>query len=169
MECLESIMTRRSVRRFADEPVADETVEALLRAAMAAPSAGNQQAWRFVVVRDRETLRRLADASPYASMLPTAPLAVVVCAEPAVEKHLGFWVQDCSAATQNLLLAAHALGLGAVWLGYYPARERVKGASEALSLPDGVVPMCVVPLGRPKEEKPPVDRYDPSYVHRDRW
>ncbi len=170
MDSLDGIAGRRSVRRFGQEPVDDETVEKLLRAAMAAPSAGNQQPWRFVVVRDREVLRRLADASPYASMLPTAPVAIVVCGEPAVEKHVGFWVQDCSAATENLLLAAHALGLGAVWLGYYPVHERIAGASEALGLPDGIVPLCVVPVGHPKEEeKPAVDRYDATFVHRDRW
>jgi nitroreductase len=169
MDCLEAIMTRRSIRRFTDQPVEDEVVDRLLRAAMAAPSAGNQQAWRFVVVRDRDVLHRLADASPYASVLPTAPLAFVVCAEPAVQKHAGFWVQDCSAAAENLLLAAHALGLGAVWLGYYPVLERVQGATDALGLPEGILPMSVVPVGWPKEQPPPVDRYDATYVHRDRW
>jgi nitroreductase len=169
MDCLDAIMTRRSIRRFTDVAVEDDVVERLLRAAMAAPSAGNQQAWRFVVVRDRDVLRQLADTSPYATMVPSAALAIVVCAEPAAEKHPGFWVQDCSAAVENLLLAAHALGLGAVWLGYYPVRERIQGAAGVLGLPEGIVPMSVVPIGWPKEDLPPVDRYDATYVHKDRW
>jgi nitroreductase len=169
MDGLTTIMTRRSMRRFTDKPVDDAVVERVLRAAMAAPSAGNQQVWRFVVVHDRDVMGKLADASPYASMLPTAPLAIVVCAEAATEKHVGFWAQDCSAATENILLAAHALGLGAVWLGFYPVRERVEAAAEALGLPEEVTPMSVVPLGYPKEELPAVDRYDATYVHMDRW
>lgn len=169
MDCLEAITSRRSIRRFTDDPVDDATLERLLRAAMAAPSAGNQQPWRFVVVRDPDVLRKIADASPYATMLPSAPVAVVVCAELAVEKHRGFWVQDCSAATENLLVAAHALGLGAVWLGYYPVRERMDGVTEALGLPDGIVPMSVVPIGKPREDQPSVDRFDPTYVHHEGW
>jgi nitroreductase len=169
MDVLDGIMTRRSIRKYTDEPVGDEIVEQLLRAAMAAPSAGNQRPWRFVVVRDRAVLTRLADASPYASMLPTAPLAIVVCADPSVEKHPGFWVQDCSAATQNILLAAHALGLGAVWLGFYPVQERVRAASEVLGLPKGVVVMSIVPLGHTDATPQRADRYDATYLHFDRW
>jgi nitroreductase len=169
MDRLDNIMERRSIRRFLPDPVDGATVEILLRAAMAAPSAGNEQPWRFVVVRDREVLRRLADASPYASMVPSAPLAIVVCGDTSVEKHTGFWVQDCSAATENLLLAANALGLGAVWLGFHPAFERAEAAARALALPEGVIPLAVVPVGLPSETKPPADRYDPTYVHADRW
>jgi nitroreductase len=136
---------------------------------MAAPSAGNQQAWRFVVVRDREVLRAIADASPYAAMLPAAPVAIVVCADVGVERHMGFWVQDCSAAVQNMLLAARAIGLGGVWLGYHPVRERTDGIVHALGLPPDVMPLAVVPFGHPAQTPPPADRYDPTYVHQDRW
>jgi nitroreductase len=166
---IEAILGRRSIRSWRDEPVDDAAVELLLRAAMAAPSAGNQQPWRFVVVRDRQVLARLAAASPYAQMLPAAPLALVVCGDAAAEVHPGFWVQDCSAAVQNLLLAAHALGLGAVWLGYHPREDRVRGAQAALGLPDTVIPLAVVPVGWPAEPKPPADRYDPAKVRFDRW
>lgn len=168
-DVLETILTRRSVRRFSDTPVGEADVERLLRAAMAAPSAGNQQVWRFVVIRDRDVLGKLADASPYASMLPAAPLAIVVCAETGTEKHPGFWVQDCSAATQNILLAAHELGLGAVWLGFHPVQERVDRAAEALGLPEGISPMSVIPIGHPREDLPLVDRFNATFVHRDRW
>lgn len=163
------ILGRRSIRAWRDEPVGEDAVELLLRAAMAAPSAGNQQPWRFVVVRDRAVLARLAMASPYAQMLPRAPLAIVVCGDTAGEVHPGFWVQDCSAAVENLLIAVHALGLGAVWLGYYPREERVSGARAVLGLPESVVPLAVLPIGWPAEEKPPADRYDPAKVRFDRW
>ena len=120
MDAMTTIMTRRSIRAYEAEPVSPELVETLLRAAMAAPSAGNQQPWRFVVIAERATLDRLAATSPYAGPLLRASLAVVVCGETLGERHPGYWVEDCSAAMENLLLAAHALGLGAVWLGYHP-------------------------------------------------
>jgi len=115
MDAIEAILTRRSIRRFRDEPVSDDLIETLLRAAMAAPSAGNQQPWHFVVIRDRETLDTTSTVHPYATMAAEAALAIVVCGDTTLEMHKGFWVQDCAAAIQNLLLAAHASGLGAVW------------------------------------------------------
>lgn len=169
MDLIQAMGERRSIRRYEDRPVDDETVEKLLRAAMSAPSAGNQQPWRFVVVRDAELKRALADCSPYASMLPSASVGIVVCGDRSVERHAGFWVQDCAAATENLLLAAHALGLGAVWLGFHPVAERERCAAALLKLPESVVPLAVVPVGWPAEPLPPVDRFDPTFVHRDLW
>lgn len=169
MEALHAIMTRRSIRMFTGEPVSEEDAERLLRAAMAAPSAGNQQAWQFVAVRDRDLLEALATTSPYAGPLRGAKLALVVCGDTARESHPGYWVQDCAAAVQNILLAAHALGLGAVWLGYHPREERVKGAQKVLGLPEKVTPLAVLAIGHPGETKPPSDRYDETRVHRDRW
>jgi nitroreductase len=169
MNGLDTIMTRRSVRSFTDELVSDEQIETLLRAGMAAPSAGNQQPWRFVVVHDRDLLDELSTTSPYASALTDAPVAVVVCADQRIEKHVGFWVQDCSAATQNILLAAHELGLGACWLGYYPVRERTAGLRRVLGLPEEVVPLCVIAVGHPGEAPKRVDRFEASHVRRDRW
>lgn len=169
MDALQAIMGRRSIRRYADRPVEDEKVEALVKAAMAAPSAGNEQSWRFVVVTDRDRLDQLADSSPFAGLLERAPLAIVVCGDVTAEKHIGFWVQDCAAATENMLLAAHALGLGAVWLGFYPVEERVEGVRRICKLPDALVPFSIVGLGYPTEEKPPADRYNPEYVHRETW
>ena len=122
---MDFILTRRSIRQYTDRPVSDELVTQLLRAAMAAPSAKNQQPWHFVVVRDRELLEVIAQSTPYSGMTRAAQLAVVICAAPD-ERDPGYWPQDCSAATENLLIAANALGLGAVWLGYYPLPERVR-------------------------------------------
>jgi nitroreductase len=170
METIGAILTRRSVRQYAPQPVPDEVVRELLAAAMQAPSAGNQQPWHFVLVADRNQLTALAGVLPYGQMLRSAPLAVVVCGDPELARHPGFWVQDCSAATQNLLLAAHAEGLGAVWLGVYPIEERVAGVQQLLGMPGHVVPLCVVPLGYPASKpEPPARRYDEARVHHDRW
>ena len=169
MDALEAIHGRRSIRSYTQEPVTEAQINQLLRAAMAAPSAGNQQPWHFVVLDDRAVLDRVPDFHPYSAMLRQAPAAVVVCADLRLEKHAGYWVQDCSAATQNLLLAAHALGLGAVWLGFHPREDRVRGARKLLGLPEEVAPLAIVALGHPAESKGPIDRYDPSRVHRNRW
>lgn len=169
MDALDAIHGRRSIRRFHPDPVGEEKLEKLLRAAMAAPSAGNQQPWRFIVVRDRAIREDLSRQSPYASMLPGAPLGLVVCGDLTDLKYPDYWVQDCSAATQNLLVAAHALGLGAVWLGFYPDEERWKGAQEVLRLPKEIVPLAVIALGYPQEPKPPADRFDPAKVRTDFW
>jgi nitroreductase len=169
MDAMQAIATRRSIRAFTPDPVDDTHVEELLRAAMAAPSAGNQQSWRFIVVTDRGRLERLSVTSPYAGMLARAPLAIVVCGETAAARHPGYWVADCSAAMENLLLAAHALGLGAVWLGYHPDAERVERVRDELGIPDGVVPLGIAAVGWPSEEKPPADRFEPVFVHRDTW
>jgi nitroreductase len=136
---------------------------------MAAPSAGNQQPWHFIVIEERSLLDEIPLFHPYSTMLKGAPLAVLVCGDLGMEKHKGYWVQDCSAATQNLLLAAHAKGLGAVWLGVYPLEERIAGVRELLGLPENVVPFAIVALGHPAEQKPPGERYDASRVRRNRW
>ncbi len=169
MEALEAIMTRRSIRRFTAEPVAAEDVETVLRAAQAAPSAGNQQPWRFIVLTERDTLAAAAQTSPYARMLADAAVGIVVCGDTVDLKHALMWQQDCSAAVQNALLATHALGLGAVWLGYYPKMERVGPLKQRLDIPDDVEPLAVIAIGHPAEAKEPVDRYDPSFVHYERW
>jgi nitroreductase len=169
MDALEAIRTRRSIRAYTGEPVADDQVEAILRAAMQAPSAGNQQPWHFVVVRERAGLNLLADTLPYGKMLHHAPLCIVVCADVEHEANRGYWVQDCSAATQNLLLAAHALGLGAVWLGVYPREGRVAELRHLLAMPEGVTPLCAVAVGHPAEQVPPADRYQAERVHQEKW
>lgn len=168
MEALDCIMTRRSIRKFSGEPLSDEQTQTILRAAMAAPSAGNQQPWRFVLLGERSSREKVASFTPYARMLPDAGLGIVVCGETRTLKH-PMWEQDCSAAIENALLAAHALGLGAVWLGFWPEMERVDRLAEYLGLPEGIVPMSVLAIGHPVEEKPAAERYDPAFVHIERW
>jgi nitroreductase len=163
------VLARRSIRRYTSEPVTDDEVERLLRAAMAAPSAGNQQPWQFVVVRDRELLHSIPAVHPYAGMLEQAPVAIVVCGVEEGARWPQYWVQDCAAAVENVLLEAQLLGLGAVWLGVYPLDERVTGVRRLLGIPEGVVPFAIVPVGRPAEEKGPANRYDAARVHRDGW
>jgi len=169
MDAMEAILTRRSIRQYTDRPVADEVFTDLLKAAMAAPSAGNQQAWQFVVINEREVLDEIPTIHPYSRMVKQAPLAILVCGDMALETNEGFWVQDCSAATQNLLLAAHARGLGAVWLGVYPREQRVVDFRKLLGLPGHVVPLALVSIGYPAEEKSPANRFDPAKVHYNGW
>ena len=169
MDAMEAIYGRRSIRSYTDETVSDEDVEILLKSAMAAPSAGNQQPWHFVVIDDREILDAIPDFHPYSAMLHEAPLAIAVCGDMDEEKHEGFWVQDCSAAVENLLVAAHARGLGAAWLGVHPDPERVEGAQKLFDLPDRVVPFAIIAIGHPAEEKPPRTYYTADRIHRNRW
>jgi len=169
MDALTCIMSRRSIRKFEQRGMAPDDVDIILRAAMAAPSAGNQQPWRFVVLTDRAVLDGAAETTPYGKMLREAPLALVVAADTHDLKHPGMWQQDCSAAVENALLAVNALGLGAVWLGFWPKMERVTPLKELLGMPEGVEPLAVLAIGHPAEEKPPAERYDPSLVHLNRW
>jgi nitroreductase len=169
MQTMECIFTRRSVRAYDDAPVSDQAVEQVLQAAMSAPSAGNAQPWLFLVIRDRALLDAVPEFHPYCKMIRKAPVAVLVCGDTAAEKYPGYWVQDCSAATQNLLLAAHDLGLGAVWTGIYPDKDRVGGCRRLFKLPANVVPLALVPMGVPAEDKPRAQRWDPAKVRRDVW
>jgi nitroreductase len=166
-DLLDLMYTRRSVREYTEESVTAEQVETMLKAAMAAPSARNLQPWRFVVVRKRKLLDKLAKVHKNAYMLEKAPLGVVVCGDQEVsERH---WVEDTCAATQNLLLAATALGLGGVWINVYPKRKYQKYVRELLDIPDYVGVLCLVAVGHPAEEEKPRTQYDPKWVHHDQW
>ena len=169
MDALEAIMTRRSIRSYTDEPVSDAELDSILRAAMAAPSASNERPWRFVVVRDPATLARLAKATLFSGVVGRAKAAIVVCGDRQAAKYPGFWVIDCSAAIQNALLAAHAGGLGAVWVGVHPVTPFVAAVRRIIGVPRHVVPHSIIALGRPAEGRPPVDRYDEAFVHDERW
>lgn len=136
---------------------------------MAAPSAGNQQPWHFIVLDERAVLDAIPEHHPHSSMIREATVAILVCGDVSAEKHRGYWVQDCAAATENMLVAVTALGLGAVWLGVYPREDRVKGLKGLFGLPDHIIPFSLIPIGRPAEEKPSADRYDPSRIHYNRW
>lgn len=169
MDTLTAIATRRSIRKYTADPVADTVVRDLLAAGMVAPSAIDVRPWHFIVVTERESLDRLAAGMEFCDMLREATLGIVICGDPRVEKAPGFWVQDCSACTQNMLLAAHALGLGAVWVGLHPMESRVAATREVLGVPDPVIPLSIVAAGHPAETLPGEDRWDDAKVHRDRW
>ncbi len=163
----ETIMTRTSIRSFTDRAVAADTVEMLLRAGMAAPTAVNKQPWHFVVIDDRATLDSLGGNGRQSQMWKESTLAIAVCGnmDKALEGPAqAFWVQDCSAATENILLAAHALGLGAVWTGCYPMEERMANVSQMLGLPETIVPLCVIVMGYPNEQPEPKDKWKPENV-----
>jgi nitroreductase len=166
VDALENILSRRSIRRYTDVPVQPEIVNRLLMAAMASPSASNSQPWQFIIITDRKILDEIPQFHPNAYMLPGAPLSILVCAEPDKSD---YWQQECGAATQNILLAVHALGLGAVWLGIYPREERVAGMRKICQLPNNIVPMALIALGYPVEPKSPSERYNDEKVHHNVW
>jgi glutathione peroxidase-family protein len=161
---LSNIMTRTSIRQYTNEPVSKADIETMLRAGMAAPTAVNRQPWHFVAVTDKAKLAELAGRR---GMIKQAGVAIVVCGN--MDKAMqgpaqAFWIQDCSAATENILLAAHALGLGAVWTGCYPMDDRVAEVSKALKLPETIVPLCVIAIGHPAEQPAPKDKWKPENV-----
>lgn len=167
---MEAIFTRRSIRRYTDKPVAEETVTKLLEAAMAAPSAGNEQPWEFIVVTDRAALEQITQVHAYAHMLKQAPVAIAVCSDLARSKYpVDFWIQDCAAATENILLAAASLGLGTCWLGVYPNTERVAGVRRIFAIPDTVVPFAIVAVGHPAEQPEKANRFDKNRIHKEKW
>lgn len=167
-----NILERTSVRRFENRPVSDELKEALLRAAMSAPTGVNRQPWEFIVVDDKDMLVRLADALPYAKMAAQSPMAIVVCGN--TDRFLdgddaSLWVQDLSAASENILLAAHSLGLGGVWTCLYPHPDRMNAVKDLLSLPDKIVPFNLIPIGYPLTHHAPMDKWHPDRVHHNRY
>ena len=169
MDTMTAIFTRRSIRRFKSKHVAPEVVTELLKAAMSAPSAGNERPWHFIVLTDRAILDEIPKFHPYSAMLKQAGLAILVCGDLSLEKHQGYWVLDCSLAAGNLLLASHAKGLGGVWCGIYPTADRVENMKKLLALPPSIIPFALIPLGFPDESKEGEDRFDSSRVHRNQW
>lgn len=166
---MKEIFSRRSVRKFTGEAVSPEQLEKLLRAAMCAPSAGNQQPWEFIVVRNRETMGKIQVFHPYSRPLDTAACAIVVCGDTTRQRYPGFWVQDCSAAIQNLLLESVHLGLGGVWMGVYPSQQRVQDCQELFRLPQQIIPLGIVALGYPDEQPQPRETYQPQRIHWESW
>lgn len=172
MPVLEAIQTRASVRAYTDQPVEPEKIEQILRAGMAAPTARNQQPWAFVVIDDKALMTQLADSLPNAKMLASAPVAIVVCGDlsKAIEgEGATYWIQDASAATENILLAAHGLGLGAVWTGAYPVMSRVKAIRSVLGLPAQIIPLNVIPMGYPQGETAPKDKWKRENIRKNNW
>jgi len=169
MDSLEAIFTRRSIRKYTTELIPTSIIHDLIEAAVSAPSAGNEQPWQFILLTKRDILDEIPRFHPHASFVKQAQQAILVCGDLSRETFEGYWMIDCSAATQNLLLAAHAKGLGACWVGIYPRQERIKKLKELLRVPDHIIPFALVALGFPAEEKQREDRYDEERVHLDTW
>jgi nitroreductase len=163
---LQIIFNRRSIRAYTDEEVSQDDIQSLLEAAMAAPSGSNLKPWHFVVVTDRPTLQALADAHPYGKMVAQAPLAIVVCGRRAASP---WWAQDCTAATENILIAVAALGLGAVWVGCHGVQDREEAVRAVLGIPDSIGILSLLSIGHPGEVKPARTQFDPAKVHKNRW
>jgi nitroreductase len=170
MDAIEAILTRRSIRNYRKKEVHPEAIRELLRAAMYAPSAADERPWYFVVLNDPSLLEKIPSIHPYAGMVSQAPVAVLVCGDPGREQHAGMWVQDCAAATQNLLLAAHAVGLGSVWVGVYPREERMEPLRKLLGIPAQIAPFALLPLGYPEgAAEIGEDRFSEDRVRTNHW
>jgi nitroreductase len=166
---MDPVLSRTSIRSYTPLSVSQGAIINLLRGAMAAHSAGDQRPWHFVIIQDQAVRNRIADIDPFAHMVPQAPLAILVCGDPTLQVHQGLWVQDCAAATENILIEARLLGLGTVWLAIYPAEGKVQSLRRLLALPEYVIPFALVPVGYPAERREPAHRYDDLRVHYDCW
>jgi nitroreductase len=169
---IETIMNRKSVRNFTGGSIDKEILRTIVKAGMAAPSAVNMQPWGFVVVTARQTLDALAEALPYAKMCAGAQAAIIVCGDPKlapVDTNFDYWVQDCSAATQNILLAVESLGLGAVWTAAYPRAERAASVRQICGIPDGIMPLNVIPIGIPSGKDLVKDKFKAERIHWEKW
>lgn len=171
-QAIDNIMTRVSVREFTGEKISAEQIDTLLRAAMAAPSAINKQPWAFIVVTDEAVIAQLGEALPYSRCANHPAVAIIPCGDlsKAIPGEMGaFWINDVSAATENLLLAAHAMGLGAVWTGLHPDMNRAGMVQKMLGLPEHIIPLCVVPVGVPAEQPEIKNKYNEANIHYNRW
>jgi nitroreductase len=168
-ERLSAVLSRRSIRQFTGLAISYADIVQLLRAAMSAPSAGNEQPWKFVIIDDKEILVRASSADQGMHAISEAAAAILICAEPRLTKYRGYWPEECAAATQNILIAAHILGLGSLWLGLYPVGYRMRRIRKILHLPRRVVPFALVSLGYPAEKKLPSDNFDQRRIHLNCW
>ena len=171
-DALSVIYSRKSVRQYTGELVSKDQVVALLKAGMAAPTAVNKKPWSFVVVTDKEVLQRIADGLPHSRMILKAGTAIVVSgvlAKALPGEEQDFWVQDCSAAAENILLAAEAMDLGAVWTGVYPVQERVRCVQGVLGMPEDIIPMSIIAVGHPSSVESAKDKFELSNIHWQRW
>lgn len=166
---MNSIFRRRSIRKYEEKEITDQEIELLLRSGMAAPSAHNKQPWEFIVTKKRNILNKVANIHPYAKMLNKAPLGIVVCANSEKQNVEGFFVQDCAAAIQNILVQGQDMGLGSVWIGIYPYKELMDMIKEIFLIPDNIVPIAMISIGYPAEEKHEITRYKKELVHVDKY
>jgi nitroreductase len=166
---MDTVLSRTNIHSFTDRPVCRDAVRQLLQAAMAAHSAGDERPWHFLVVDDLATRQQFAEIHPYTHLVAQAPVAILVCGDLTLQKLSGFWVQDCAAAAQNMLITGQSLGLGTVWLGIHPVEGRVQRFRKVLDLPPHVIPFALILVGYPAEQNGLRYRYDESRVHFGRW
>ena len=164
-------MTRKSVRKYSGKEVSDKLLKKILECGMQAPSAVNEQPWEFVIVRDKEMLAKIPKISRFAGMTKDASVAIIICMNKKYQNIFakGYLEQDCSAATENILLAVNALGLGAVWTGLHPHEKLVEGIRKLFEIPNHVIPLCIIPIGYPTEKKAPKKRFNKKRVHKEKW
>jgi len=165
MKTLDAIFTRRSIRKYKKDKIPQDILNNILKAAMSAPSAYNQQPWQFIIVDDKELLKSISEKHPHAKMCSTAPLAILVLADLSLEQAKDMWVFDCAAATQNILIASHDYGIGSVWIGVYFRKEYIEIFNKLFNLPNNIIPISLISLGYPAEEKPKEDRFKKERIH----
>lgn len=169
MELFEAIFNRRSIRKYKNTTVKDEHIEKIIEAGMFAPSAVNKQPWHFIVFRNEETIESIIDVHPSSSMLRQASAGILICFDKKLQHDEGYGPVDCSAATQNMLLAAQGYGFGACWIGIYPRQNRIKSLYKLFNLPEHVVPFAVISVGYPNEEKQKPERFKKERIHIEKW
>lgn len=169
MDAYNCIITRRSIRKYKNDKIDNKIIELLLKAGSHAPSANNYQEWHFIVITETELLIKLSDIHPHGKMLKDAPLAILVCADNNIQPIEGYQAIDCAAATENILLAAYSLGLGGVWLGIFPRKERMKSMVDFFNLPEFITPISLISIGYPNEEKKQPEKFYPEKIHSNKW
>jgi len=169
MDAMEAVLTRRSVRKYSNKIISDELIKELIESGISAPSAENKQPWHFIIVDDHKIIDKIPDFHPNAKMLPYAQKAILVCGDLDLEVNKGYLIQDCSAATENILIAARAKGLGSCWLGVYPREDRINNLRKMLKIPENILPFSLISLGYPAVDQLRVDRYNSKRIHKNRW
>ncbi|MBS3810913.1 MAG: nitroreductase family protein [Halanaerobiales bacterium] len=169
MKLVDIIKERRSIRTYQDKDVSKEDIKSLLKAAMLAPSAGNEQPWHFVIIDEESIINEIPNIHPYSKMITQVKKAILVCADLNHTKYEGFWIQDCAAATENILLKAVDLGLATVWLGIYPDENRVAKFKNLFNLPADIIPFSLIPVGYPADKKKTPNRFKENRIHRNKW
>ncbi len=169
MDLFEALLERRSIRKYTNSEIPAEMIEKMLKTAMYAPSAMNLQPWHFVILNNKESILNAFKAIQHAEMLKQAQTGILICGDSEIEKNIEYIVQNCSAATQNILLAAHGLGLGGVWVGVYPDKELIKNVKATFMLPEHIIPISLVSLGFPDEKVQAEDRYKVEKIHYNKW
>lgn len=169
MDAIDAILSRRSIRNYNNTPISDDIIIKLITAGKSAPSAGDQQPWHFIIIDNKEIFEKIPKFHNHASFITKAQKAILVCGDLNLEKFKGYWMLDCSAATQNILIAARAYGLSSCWLGIYPRDERIEKLREILNIPKNIVPFSLIALGYSNEKQKKIERFDKSRVHSNKW